>query len=164
MGYSSGYKAEARAPDELITSVSWPGREANPFGTFYKLARRKGDAITVTGVAVSIGISDGRCVRARIALGSVAPIPMRARKAESLLEGQVLTPERIAAAAKAAAEECSPIDDVRATGAYRRRMVEVLGGRLGENAVPAMTWGVPKMSSDKAVSYTHLTLATSELV
>ena len=100
--YYTGYKSDARAPDELITAISWPGPEANTFGTFYKLARRKGDAITVTGVAVSIGISDGRCVRARIALGSVAPIPMRARKAESLLEGQVLTPERIAAAAKAA--------------------------------------------------------------
>lgn len=136
--YYTGYKSDARAPDELITAISWPVPEANTFGTFYKLARRKGDAITVTGVAVSIGISDGRCVRARIALGSVAPIPMRARKAESLLEGQVLTPERIAAAAKAAADECSPIDDVRATGAYRRRMVEVLVARLVENAVQAM--------------------------
>ena len=64
---------------------------------------------------------------------------MRACNAESLLEGQALTPERIAAAAKAAAEECSPIDDVRATGAYRRRMVEVLVARLVENAVQAMT-------------------------
>jgi CO/xanthine dehydrogenase FAD-binding subunit len=135
--YYVGYRSDRREPDELITAVSWPVPAANVFGSFYKLARRKGDAITVTGVAVSIGIAGSRCERARIALGSVAPVPMRARRAEALLEGADLTPDRIAAAAKAAMEECSPIDDVRATGEYRRHMVGVLVARLINAAVQA---------------------------
>ncbi len=135
--YHVGYKSDRREADELITAISWPVPAANAFGGFYKLARRKGDAITVTGVAVSIGIDGRRCDRARIALGSVAPIPMRARKAEALLEGAEMTPDRIAAAAAAAMEECSPIDDVRATGEYRRHMVGVLVARLINAAIQA---------------------------
>lgn len=135
--YYLGYKSDRREADELITAISWPVPAANVFGSFYKLARRKGDAITVTAVAVSIGIAGSRCDRARIALGSVAPVPMRARRAEAMLEGAELTPDRIAAAAKAAMEECSPIDDVRATGEYRRHMVGVLTARLISAAVQA---------------------------
>lgn len=133
--FHTGYKSDRRAANELITAISWPEPAAGNFTSFYKLARRHGDAITVTGVAVSITIHDGRCGAARIALGSVAPIPMRARRAEAILEGQVLTQDRIVAAAAAAAEECSPIDDVRATGAYRRQMVGVLVARLVSMAV-----------------------------
>ena len=135
--YYLGYKSDRREADELITAISWPVPAANSFGSFYKLARRKGDAITVTAVAVSIGIAGSRCDSARIALGSVAPVPMRARRAEAMLEGAELTPDRIAAAAKAAMEECSPIDDVRATGEYRRHMVGVLTARLISAAVQA---------------------------
>ncbi|WP_415183065.1 FAD binding domain-containing protein [Phaeovulum sp.] len=133
--FYTGYKTDQRKPDELITAVSWPEPAAGTFGSFYKLARRHGDAITVNGVAVSITLQDGRCTRARIALGSVGPVPMRARKAEALLEGQALTQDKIAAAASAAAAECSPIDDVRATGAYRRQMVGVLVARLVNMAI-----------------------------
>lgn len=135
--YYLGYKSDRREPGELITAVSFPVPAADSFGAFYKLARRKGDAITVTGVAVSLRLDGGSCARARIALGSVAPVPMRARKAEALLEGAELTPGRIAAAAAAAMEECSPIDDVRATGEYRRHMVGVLVARLVDAAVQA---------------------------
>jgi len=135
--YYTGYKSDRREPGELITAISWPVPAAGTSGSFYKLARRKGDAITVTGVAVSLALRGGRCTGVRIGLGSVAPAPMRARKAESVLEGQEPTPDRIAAAATAAAEECSPIDDVRATGDYRRRMVAVLVARLINRAVRA---------------------------
>lgn len=133
--FHTGYKSDLRAANELITAISWPEPVAGTFGRFHKLARRHGDAITVTGVAVSLALRGGRCTRARIALGSVAPIPMRARKAEALLEGQPPTPDRIAAAASAAAAECNPIDDVRASGDYRRQMVGVLVARLVNEAV-----------------------------
>ncbi|MCB2093795.1 MAG: xanthine dehydrogenase family protein subunit M [Rhodobacteraceae bacterium] len=133
--FYTGYKSDQRAPGELITAIGWPVPAKGSFGSFYKLARRKGDAITVVGVAVGLGLKGGRCVGVRIALGSVAPTPMRARKAEGLLEGEAPVPERIARAALAAAQECSPIDDVRATGEYRRKMVEVLVARLVNNAV-----------------------------
>ncbi|WP_347309929.1 FAD binding domain-containing protein [Defluviimonas sp. SAOS-178_SWC] len=135
--YYTGYKADQRAPDELITAISWPVPVKGTFGSFYKLARRKGDAITVVGVAVGLGRKEGCCAGVRIALGSVAPCPIRARKAEGVLEGEAPTAERIAEAARIAAEECSPIDDVRATGEYRRKMVEVLVARLVNSAVQA---------------------------
>ncbi|MFV2002183.1 MAG: xanthine dehydrogenase family protein subunit M [Paracoccaceae bacterium] len=125
-----GYKQDVRKPDEIITRISWNRLPGNCVNRFYKLARRKGDAITVTGVAITVGISDGKCSNLRIALGSVAPTVMRARAAEAVLQGQVPTSEAIALAAKTAAAECSPIDDVRASAAYRRHTVQMLTRRL----------------------------------
>ena len=128
--YYLGYKDDARRPDELITRISWPRLPGNAVNTFYKLARRKGDAITVTGVAVTLAAADGRCTRARIALCSVAPIVFRAKQAEALLEGRALTPALIDEAAAAAAAAASPIDDIRASAGYRRHTVEALTRRL----------------------------------
>ena len=128
--YYLGYKQDARRPDELITRISWPRLPENSANTFYKLARRKGDAITVTGVAVTLAAAEGRCTRARIALGSVAPIVLRAKQAEALLEGHVLTPALIDEAAVAAARACTPIDDIRASAGYRRHTARALTRRL----------------------------------
>ena len=128
--YYFGYKQDARRPDELITRISWPRLPENSANTFYKLARRKGDAITVTGVAVALSVADGTCTRARIALASVAPVVLRAKQAEAVLEGRALTPALIAEAAEAAAATCTPIDDIRASAGYRRHTVEALTRRL----------------------------------
>jgi len=128
--YFLGYKRDVRRPDELITRVSWP-RLPQPFvNTFYKLARRKGDAITVTGVALTLAAAGGVCTKARIALGAVAPIVFRAREAEALLEGRALTPALIDETAQAAAAASRPIDDVRASAEYRLHTVEALTRRL----------------------------------
>ena len=128
--YYLGYKQDARRPDELITRISWPRLPENSSNTFYKLARRKGDAITVTGVAVTLAAADGTCTRARIALASVAPVVLRAKQAEAVLEGRALTPALIDEAAEAAAETCTPIDDIRASADYRRHTVRALTRRL----------------------------------
>lgn len=132
--YFTGYKKDVRRPDELITAIEWAVPEPHSVNRFYKLARRKGDAITVTGVAVTIGISNGTCSKARIALGAVAPVVMRARAAEALLEGQRLTSALIDEAGRIAAEACSPIDDIRASGEYRRHTVHMLTRRLVNEA------------------------------
>lgn len=128
--YYRGYKRDVREAGELITRVSLPDTEPGDFNAFYKLGRRKGDAITVVGAAVTVRLSGGRCSKVRIALGSVAPAPMRAILAEAALEGQPLSADGIEAAAEAAEQACEPIDDVRATAAYRRKMVRVLVRRL----------------------------------
>ncbi|MDE0391001.1 MAG: FAD binding domain-containing protein [Rhodospirillales bacterium] len=128
--YYLGYKQDARRPDELITRISWPRLPENSANTFYKLARRKGDAITVTGVAVTLSVTDGSCTRARIALASVAPIVRRVKEAEAVLEGEALTPALIDEAATAAADACTPIDDIRASAGYRRHTVQALTRRL----------------------------------
>ena len=128
--YYLGYKKDVRRPDELITRISWRRLPETSASRFYKLARRKGDAITVTGVAVTLSVADGKCTKVRIALGAVAPIVFRAKEAEALLEGQALTPALIDAAAAAAVAACSPIDDIRASADYRRHTAEVLTRRL----------------------------------
>ena len=128
--YFLGYKRDVRRADELITRVSWPRLPAASVNTFYKLARRKGDAITVTGVALTLCAADGVCTKARIALGAVAPTVFRAREAEAMLEGRALTPALIDAAAAAATAASSPIDDVRASAEYRLHTVEALTRRL----------------------------------
>ncbi len=124
------YKKSVMRADELLTSVSWNVPPKNSANLFYKLARRKGDAITVTGVAVMIAADDGSCSSARIALGSVGPTIFRARAAEGLLTGKVLSEHIIEQAARAAADQCSPIDDIRASADYRLQTAFSLTRRL----------------------------------
>ena len=128
--YFLDYKRDVRRADELITRISWPRLPVPSVNTFYKLARRKGDAITVTGVALTLAAAGGVCTRARIALGAVAPIVIRARKAEAVLEGSALTPALIDEAAAVAVAASSPIDDVRASADYRLHTVRALTRRL----------------------------------
>jgi len=114
-------------PGELLREVVLPPPRGE--AVYLKLTPRAAMDIAVVGVAVCLAVRDGVCEHIRIALGAVAPIPLRARRAEAVLQGQALTAERIAQAAEAAADECSPIDDVRASAWYRRRMVQVLTRR-----------------------------------
>ncbi len=128
--YYRGYKDDVRRADELITKVSWERPPENSTDLFCKLGRRKGDAITVTGVSVMLAASGRTCTKVRIALGAVAPVILRAKKAEALLEGETLTADLIDQAGRLAAAECDPIDDVRASGEYRAHTVHMLTRRL----------------------------------
>ena len=120
-----------RQPDELLTAIRWPVPPPRSAAAFYKIGLRKADAIAVASVAVMVKYGDdGRCEQARIALGSVAPRVIRARAAEDALRGQPLTDESIAQAARLSTEATRPIDDVRGSADYRRRVVEVLVRRL----------------------------------
>ncbi|NCF83224.1 MAG: hypothetical protein GWP74_16595 [Proteobacteria bacterium] len=139
--FYKGYKHMERRPDELLTELSWPLPVQNATNVFYKLARRKGDAITVVGVAVAMAVKDGKCLAPRIALGSVAPVVKRAIAAEQELDGQILTRSRIDAAARTAVEEVSPIDDIRASADYRSHCVHVLTRRLLTHAWERLACG-----------------------
>jgi CO/xanthine dehydrogenase FAD-binding subunit len=137
--YFTGYKTSVRQPDELITAISWPRSDKSSASRFYKLARRKGDAITVVGVSVLVRMKSGVCDEVRIALGAVGPCVFRTRKAEALLRGKAPTAELVVRAAALAAAEATPIDDIRATGAYRREQVEVLVGRLLNQTIESLS-------------------------
>lgn len=113
--------------DELLTEVRIPLSRPDIASKFLKIGKRQAMAIAVASVAVRILLAqNGEVIEARIALGSVAPIPIRARKAESMLERVQLRDEIIIAAARKAQEEASPISDIRASKEYRSRMIEVL--------------------------------------
>ncbi len=125
-----GYHELERRPNELVTRVRWPARPANSRHLFYKLAMRKGDAITVVGLSVLVAVEGGKCSLARIALGSVAPVVKRAVEAEATLQDAELSDAAIEAAADQAQAASTPIDDVRASGEYRRHAVKVLTRRM----------------------------------
>jgi carbon-monoxide dehydrogenase medium subunit len=93
--------------------------------------------ISTVGVASVVSLQDrGRvCREARIALGAVAPTPIRAHSAEAMLKGQPVTPELLQRAAQEAQRLARPIDDVRASAAYRREIVGALALRTLERAV-----------------------------
>jgi carbon-monoxide dehydrogenase medium subunit len=116
---------------EVMTSFFIP--EIGPqTGTVYlKLGRREGMDCALVGVAALLTISNktNEATEARIALASVGPVPVRAPKAEEVLLSGPLTDKRIREAARAAREECAPISDIRASGSYRKEMVEVLTRR-----------------------------------
>lgn len=116
---------------EVLIEVVLPRPEVDRRSLFIKVGRRRAQAISVISLAGEMDLgSDGRILAARIALGAVAPTVMRARLAERSLAGVASDAKHLAAAAKLAGEECSPITDVRATGAGRRLLVEAWTGRL----------------------------------
>ncbi len=128
--FFTGVRRTERRPDELLTRVFWPVAEQRS-GAFHKFGLRRADAIAVISAAVTAeGNRDGHCRRAAVALGAVAPTPIRVPEAERLLCGTQWTRELIAEAAAIAARETQPIDDLRGSAAYRRHITEVIVRRL----------------------------------
>jgi carbon-monoxide dehydrogenase medium subunit len=135
--FFTGVRRTVRRADELLAAVRWPAPDpAARFG-YTKLGLRQADAISVISVAVRVEANpDGTCRTARIAMGAVAPTPIRALAAEAYLAGKPLDEATIAEAAKLAAGATQPITDLRATAEYRRRVAEVLVRRLLNEAHP----------------------------
>ena len=101
--------------------------------------------ISAVGIASAVSLRDrGRvCDDAKVALGAVAPTPIRAYRAEDMLRGQTITLELIQAVAQEAQNIAAPIDDVRATGAYRQAVVGSLAQRTLEEVQFTALWGSP---------------------
>ncbi len=114
-------------PQDLLKEIRLPP----PSGkcTYLRHTPRVYMDIAVVGVAAWVMQIDGRISEAHIALGAVAPVPLRARKAEAALQDRQPTAEAVDEAAKLAAEESRPIDDLRGGAAYRRHIVGVLTRR-----------------------------------
>ena len=130
-------------PSELITAVRWPVPPPRSLGDFHKVMLRKAMAISVVSAAAHICLDEeGRCQQVRIALGAVAPTPVRASEAEELLRGERLTPDLIEKARPVACGAASCIDDVRSSAAYREQVTAVLVRRLlNQLAEDAGQWG-----------------------
>jgi carbon-monoxide dehydrogenase medium subunit len=121
-------------PDEMVTEIILPQVVRRTGHAFYKLTKTTAD-IGKLNVSTAITIDNDRCADCRIALGSVAAVPMRARKAEYVLIGNRLDEEMISRAAEAASREAIPITDLWSTAEYRTEMIRVLVRRAINTAL-----------------------------
>lgn len=109
---------------EILTDIILDPPRKDARATFLKKGRVKMD-LAVASVAVLLEMDGNQCSRARLAAGSVAPVPLRLHEVEALLKGSAVSEEILDRAQKIAAETVSPITDIRATEAYRRQIVGV---------------------------------------
>lgn len=111
---------------ELLKEIEVPKMKPNSGAAFIKLGRRLHEDISVVSAACMIQLHRNVVKEVRIALGSVAPTPMRAYKAEDVMRGKPISDRSLMNASQVAMTECSPISDVRASAKYRTAMVGVL--------------------------------------
>jgi aerobic carbon-monoxide dehydrogenase medium subunit len=124
------------SPEEILTEIVIPKSHPRLVGEYIKFSPREMMDLAYVGVAVAFGLGekDKRCEGVRIALGAVSPTPMRARKAEAMVENQILTEKIAEKAGQEAAKEAKPISDVRSSADYRRAMVGAMTKRALLNA------------------------------
>ncbi|HSD41685.1 MAG TPA: xanthine dehydrogenase family protein subunit M [Burkholderiales bacterium] len=125
-------------PGELVTEIAVPPPPPRTGKHYIKHGRRKAMELATVGVGVTLTLDGGACREIRIALGAVAPTPIRARNAEDALRGRALDGAGIEAAARIAMDECRPISNVRGSAEYRRDMVGVLTQRAIRQAMEAV--------------------------
>jgi CO/xanthine dehydrogenase FAD-binding subunit len=125
---------------ELLVEIIIPKENVGKPAHFLKFGLRKGQALALVNVAAAFWVGDGNTFKApRIALGAVAPKVIHAPSAESFLEGKPITPEAMAEAGTLAVNDAKPINDFRASAAYRRDLIAVLTKRALEGAYAVHT-------------------------
>ena len=121
-----GVRKNALRTAEVLTEIRIPVPPAGVKGTYYKFALRHAMDLAVVGLGVLVKARNGNFDEVRIALGSVAPKPFRAAKAEKMLTGNRIEDPLIRKAAEAAAAQSDPITDLRASREYRIELVKEL--------------------------------------
>jgi CO/xanthine dehydrogenase FAD-binding subunit len=123
--FFTGPGKTVKRPEELLTAVVFDRPAPGFVGKFRKSGPRPALEISTVSVSVGARVASGKLSDVRVAMGSVAPTPLRARNVEAALEGKPLDAATIAAAVAATAEDAKPIDDVRASAWYRGHLVRV---------------------------------------
>jgi CO/xanthine dehydrogenase FAD-binding subunit len=113
-------------PGQVLTHICIPKNKPGESAWFMKIGTRTAVIISIVSAAVKIRLTDGVCETARIALGSVAPTPVRVTAAEQFLAGKLLDDPAIDACAGMAASAITPITDLRASAEYRKDVAETL--------------------------------------
>lgn len=136
-GFHTGYKQMQIHEDELLTRIRLP-RTTQPLKHYYrKVGTRKAQAISKVCFA-AVARTDGKRIdELRIALGSIAPVPLRCVRTEDVLRGQEIDQAVIASGKEALAREIAPIDDIRSTKNYRLRISQNLLADFLENIAAA---------------------------
>jgi len=125
-GFHTGYKKTLLGTDELIRAVCLPRRFSEYFSHARKVGARNAQAISKVCIAALGRTAAGLVEDIHIALGSVAPIPLRLTETERSLRGKRIGPELMTLARKSVAAEIQPIDDIRSNARYR----ETVAGNL----------------------------------
>jgi len=122
-------------PGEILKRIIVPRPKPRTQSVYLKFGLRNAMDIPIVGVAVSLVFGDeGSCCDAKVALASIAPTPLRARKTEAALAGE-LNEQRIQDAAAQAVAEAKPISDVRGSASYRKHLVRVLTTQAVKQAI-----------------------------
>jgi carbon-monoxide dehydrogenase medium subunit len=169
--FYTGVRKTVMQPDEMLVDIGFPALGTGQRGTFLKLGLRRAQAISLVNTAILLDLSASPAQglptvkSAVITLGAVAPTIVHAPEAEAYLAGKELTDAVIGRAAELAAGAAHPIDDIRASAAYREAMVSVLV-RRGLNALregqeksqvpesPVLLWGKqPMLRPARSTSY-----------
>lgn len=136
-GFHTGYKETILAPDELVLSVCLPRRFDGYFAHTRKVGARNAQAISKVCIASLARTNRGIVEDVRIALGSVAPVPLRMSQTEAVIKGNAPDSATAKRARLATMQEVRPIDDIRSTVSYRRavsgNLVEEFLARLAAN-------------------------------
>jgi carbon-monoxide dehydrogenase medium subunit len=129
--FFSGPNRTAVGEHDILAQIIIPEKMEQFKGVYLKHGPRKAMDIGIVNIAIVLDadFKSGVCNQILIALGAVAPTPIRAKKAEALLNGNELKPDLIDRAAAAAAGETNPITDFRASAGYRRDLVKNLVAR-----------------------------------
>ena len=129
VSFHTGYKETLLAPDELIQTVCLQRRYSRYFSHARKVGARNAQAISKVCIAGLGRMANGVVEDIRVALGSVAPVPLRLTKTEQVVKGQTVDAALMTLAKKTTMAEIRPIDDIRSTARYRS---EVAGNLVVE--------------------------------
>ena len=120
VSFHEGYRKTMLASDELIRAVRLERRFSEYHAHARKVGARNAQAISKVCLAALGRLVNGLVEDIRLAMGSVAPVPLRLAKTESVIIGRSLDRQLVALASKTAAAEITPIDDIRSTARYRK--------------------------------------------
>jgi CO/xanthine dehydrogenase FAD-binding subunit len=120
--FHAGYKLNALAPDELLYAIHLPRRFTKHRQYLRKVGTRRAMAIAKVALGATALLEDGKIREIRLGAASLAPFPVRLTATEAALLGKPMAQENVRAAKAALLSEAKPIDDIRSTAEYRRRV------------------------------------------
>jgi CO/xanthine dehydrogenase FAD-binding subunit len=124
--FHTGYKTMILRPEEIVARIRLPRDTRRWRQAYRKVGTRKAQAISKVCFAGACVIENGRVAEARLAFGSVAPVPARCYQVEKLLTGELIRPVLIEECRRKLVSEIAPIDDLRSSREYRKRVAQNL--------------------------------------
>ncbi|MBW1730426.1 MAG: xanthine dehydrogenase family protein subunit M [Deltaproteobacteria bacterium] len=135
--FFTGPGQTAKEPQEIMREIHIPEKDANTATVFLKIGRVSQD-IAIANAAALVTMENKVCKRCRLAVGAVAPVPLRLKGIEEKIEGEEITDDLLQEVEKMVCDAVSPITDVRATKEYRRTVSGVLVKRAIAQAVASL--------------------------